>query len=163
MAKNFVTEKEIKKALKIKSFKDLPVEKYDDLAQLLVNTRKDVAISIIDQLPEYFTYAKEMISKLTEVCQGILTEGKSAHKDTIDAYMVILNKLREELETKRLSRRKKKKITEQMMVVAEKIAKEGEEHRKFVLDVFKTFGAIGVTLGAMAVAAITLAKNTIKK
>ena len=81
MAKQLTTEKEIKKALKVKSFSELPLDKYDDLAQLLVNTKKDVAIGIINQLPEYMTYAKEMLSKLTEVCQGVLSEGKSAHND----------------------------------------------------------------------------------
>jgi len=163
MAKQLTTEKEIKKALKVKSFSELPLDKYDDLAQLLVNTKKDVAIGIINQLPEYMTYAKEMLSKLTEVCQGVLSEGKSAHNDTINAYMVILNNLSKELETKKLTKRRKKKITEQMMLVAEKIAKEGEEHRNFVLNVFKTFGQIGVAVGTLALAVVVIAKETIKK
>ena len=84
MAKQLTTEKEIKKALKVKSFSELPLDKYDDLAQLLVNTKKDVAIGIINQLPEYMTYAKEMLSKLerTEPIRNILRRD-SRNNETI--------------------------------------------------------------------------------
>lgn len=143
MKKKLTTEKEIKKALKIKSFDELPLDQYDDLAQLLVNTKKDVAIGIVNQLSEYMPYAKEMLSKLTEVCHHILNEGKSAHDDTIKAYMQILEKLEEELEQKKLTKRRKKKITEQMMQIAEKIAQEGDAHRKFLQDTFKIFATVG--------------------
>ena len=163
MEKNITKEKTIKRALKVKSFKNLPVEKYDDLAKLLVNTRKDIAISIINQLPEYTTYAKEMLAQLTAICQSTINAGNTAHNDTIQAYNLVLNALNNELQTKRLTKRRKKKITTKMLDIADKIAQEGTEHKKFVLQALKTFGQIGIAIGALAVAVVAIAKDQIKK
>ncbi|MBQ7924351.1 MAG: hypothetical protein IJ329_03490 [Clostridia bacterium] len=159
----FVSEKAIKKKLQVKSFEDLPLDKYDDLAELLVKTKKDVAIGIINQLPEYTVYAKEMLGKLTSLCQTALDEGKNVHDNVVQGYMIVLNGLKNELETKRLSSRKKKKITMQMMEVAEKIAKEGTEHRNFVLNTLKAFGLIGTAIATVAVSVAVITKNTLTK
>lgn len=163
MSKKFTDEKTIKKALKVKDFKDLPKEKYDDLAELLVTTRKDIAIGIINQLPEYISYAKEMLTRLTSICQTALNDGKAVHNDTLQAYLLILNDLSDELQSKRLTKRRRKKITTQMMEVAEKIAQEGTEHRNFILGTLKAFGQIGLAIGSLAVATVIIVKDKITK
>lgn len=163
MSKEFATEKEVKNALNIRSFKHLPVEKHEDLAKLLLNTRKDVAVGIINQLPQYATYMSGTLSQLTNVCQTILSEGKKSHQDTIRGYMLILENLEIELHKKHLTARRKTKITNQMLEIADKIAKEGEKHKTFVLSCFKTIGSFGVVLGSLALTVFAIAKTTIKK
>ena len=163
MAKQLMSEKQIKKALKIKDWKNLPLDMYDDLAQLLVTTKKDVALGIINQLPDYMSYAKEMIIQLTGVCEKVMASGDKAHQNTVAGYMTILNGLQHELDTKRMTGWRRRKITKQMMEIAEKIAEEGKEHKKFVLDVFKTFGQIGLAIGTLALTTVLVVKDVIKK
>ena len=160
MAKQ-LTEKQMKKALKVKDWKSLPLDKYDDLAQLLVNSKKDVAMGIINQLPDYVSYAKEMLIQLTGVCEKVMSSADDAYKTTIAGYMVILEGLQKEVETKRLSWWRRKKITNKMMESAEKIAEESREHKKYVLEVFKTFGQIGMAIGSLALAAVVVVKGVI--
>ena len=163
MAQKQLTEKQIKKALKVKDWKSLPLDKYDDLAQLLVNSKKEVAMGIVNQLPDYITYAREMLVQLTGVCEKVMNSGELAHQNTVAGYMTILNSLQHELETKRMTVWRRKRITKKMLEIAEKIAEEGKEHKKFVLDVFKTFGQIGMAIGTLAIAAVVVVKEIVKK
>ena len=114
MAQKQLTEKQIKKALKVKEWKSLPLDKYDDLAQLLVNSKKEVAMGIVHQLPDYMTYAREMLVQLTGVCEKVMTAGDVAHQNTVASYMTILNGLQHELDTKRMTSWRRKRITKQM-------------------------------------------------
>lgn len=159
MQKQYTNEKSIKKALHIKSFEELPLDKYDDLAKLLTTTKKEVAISIINQLPEYMTYAKNMVGELSSICQNILEQGKEAHNNTINSYMRILENLEKELQSKRLSKRRKDKITSKMLEVAEKIAQEGTEHRLHILEMFKVAGGVFVAMGTLVLSAFAIIKK----
>lgn len=163
MAQKQLTEKQIKKALKVKDWKSLPLDKYDDLAQLLVNSKKEVALGIVNQLPDYMTYAREMLVQLTGVCEKVMASADAAHQNTINSYLLVLNTLKEELETKKLFWWRRRKITNQMMEIAEKIAEADKEHKKYILDVFKTFGQIGAAIGTLALTVVLVAKDIVKK
>ena len=90
-----------------------------------------------------------------------MSSADAAYKTIIAGYMTILQGLQKEVETKRLSWWRRKKITNKMMEIAEKIAEEGREHKKYVLEVFKTFGQIGMAIGSLALAAVVVVKGVI--
>ena len=162
MAKK-LSEKQIKRMLKIKEWSELPKDKEDDLARLLTQSKRDVAIGIVNQLPDYVSCAKEMITHLTSVCEKSLTSGDKAHQNAIDGYMRVLSSLEDELNNKRLTWRRRKHITNKMFEISEKMSKESEDHRKFVLDFTKTVGTFGVILTSVIALPLIIAKTVIKK
>lgn len=163
MDNKLLTEKDIKKAMNVKSFKKLPAERHEELAKLLVNAKKDVSVGIISQLPQFVDYGKAMISKLSDVCTTILSNNKKSHDDTIAAYISTLDSLKKELDSKWLTFRKRRKITEEMTAIADKIAARDDEFRKSNMDFFKSFGQIGLVLLSTVITVTTVATKMFKK
>ena len=112
MSKKIVSEAEVKKALAINNFREVSKEKLVDFISLIPNMDKDVAVSVINQFPTYADYAKNMVSTLKDMCDGILAENNSSQMEVISAYRKILDELSELLKKDDLSPEERSDITE---------------------------------------------------
>lgn len=158
MKKKMMLEEDVKKALNITDFRALSKEKIIEFISIIPKVDKEVAISIINQFPNYADMAKDMVGGMINLCDNALQEAKVGRKDVIASYRIVLERLNEELNKGDLSIDDRKRITDDMLVVAEKIDAVNDKHLEFLKDILKNAGGtiagvvvVGVAiLGAVA-------------
>ncbi len=153
MNKNFMSEDEVKKALNISDFRSLSKEKIMEFVSIIPKIDKEVAMSIINQFPNYVDMAKNMVGGMIHLCDEVLQDAKIGRKDVIESYRMVLETLKEQLNDEKLTVEEKNKITNDMIAVAEKIDAVNDKHQIFVKDILKKVGnvALGVVILGVAI------------
>jgi len=162
MKKKMMLEEDVKKALNITDFRSLSKEKIMEFVSIIPKVDKEVAISIINQFPNYADMAKDMVGGMINLCDNALQDAKVGRKDVIESYRVVLETLKEELNKGDLSIDDRKRITDDMLVVAEKIDAVNDKHLEFLKDTLKKVGgtiAGVVVVGVAILGAIDSNKN----
>ena len=154
MSKYMVTEEQVKNALKIKSFRNLSKDKVMEFISLIPNMDKDVAISIINQFPNFADFGISAIAQMNLTCDKILKSNDESRKDVVKAYQTILDGLSKKLQKDDLSENDRKAITQDMIAVADKVAELDEKNKKFLKKIFATTASI--VGGALIVGAAIL-------
>ena len=149
MKKKMMLEDDVKKALNITDFRSLSKEKIMEFVSIIPKVDKEVAISIINQFPNYADMAKDMVGGMINLCDNALQDAKVGRKDVIESYRVVLETLKEELNKGDLSIDDRKRITDDMLVVAEKIDAVNDKHLEFLKDTLKKVG--GTIAGVVVV------------
>lgn len=153
----FITEKAVKEALQIDSFRNLSKDKIMQFASMIPDIDKDVAISIINQFPSYSEYAISMIEQFRNTCDSIIDANKDSNVEVISAYKKVLDYLAEDLKKENLTFDERQKITEQMIVIADKISEKDTENKQFLAGIIKTNAStVG---GALLLGAVILGVN----
>ena len=162
MKKKMMLEEDVKKALNITDFRALSKEKIIEFISIIPKVDKEVAISIINQFPNYADMAKDMVGGMINLCDNALQEAKVGRKDVIASYRIVLERLNEELNKGDLSIDDRKRITDDMLVVAEKIDAVNDKHLEFLKDTLKNVGgtiAGVVVVGVAILGAVASNKN----
>lgn len=147
MKKNYMSEDEVKKALNISDFRSLSKEKIMEFVSIIPKVDKEVAMSIINQFPNYVDMAKNMVGGMMHLCDEALQDAKIGRKDVIESYRMVLETLKEQLNDEKLTVEERNKITDDMIAVAEKIDTVNDKHQIFVKDILTKVGS--VTLGVV--------------
>lgn len=145
----FRSEEAVKKALKIKTFRNLTKDKIMQFASMIPYMDKEVAMAIIDQFPEFVGFAEVAIETYRMCCQNILEQNANSSAAVITGYQTILDGLSKRLQMESITEQERKSITEDMMACAKEIAIQDEKNKKFLLEMT---GKIG--LGVLALAGI---------
>ena len=153
-SKKLMSEEDVKKALNVKDFRSLSKDKIMDFVSIIPNIDKEIAISIINQFPNYAKLSKDMVGGMIGVCNKSLESSESGNKEVIETYKGILETLKEELNNGDLSTEDKKEINEKMIMIAEKIDFANDKHNKFIKDILNTVG--GTIVGVILVGATIL-------
>lgn len=150
LPKRYVSEEAVKHALKIDSFRNLSKDKIMQFASMIPYMDKEVAIAIINQFPEYVSFGKAAIEQYTKMCSDILGNNRESQMAVVKSYQTILDALSKNMEKENLTEMERKAITEDMIVVADKIAEADLNNKKF-LDRMgtKIMLAFAVALGAV--------------
>ena len=153
MKKNYMSEEEVKQALNITDFRSLSKEKIMEFVSIIPKVDKEVAMSIINQFPNYSDMAKEMVRGMLNLCNNALQDASVGRKDVIESYKIVLETLRGELEDGKLTPEERKRITDDMISVAEKIDNVNDKHHIFVKDIITKVGGTvaGVLLVGVAI------------
>lgn len=152
-----VSEEQVKKALKIDSFRNLSKDKIMEFVSLIPQMDREVAISIINQFPEFAASANQMIAQLNVLCDRAMNSNDKSQLLSIQAYKQILDELSKMLEDGNLTFDEKEKITEQMIAVADKISMKDTENKKWLGNVLKVGG--GIILFVIGIGAAILGVN----
>lgn len=157
MSQYLVSEDQVKKALGIDSFRNLSKTKVMEFASMISQMDKDVAIAIINQFPAYAESSLNMIEQYNVMCDKVLQSNDSSHKDAVMAYKAILADLSLLLKQDSITPEQQEKITDKMILVADKIAELHEDNRKFLEGIIKC----GASLlgGALLLGAVILGVN----
>ena len=67
-SKKLMSEEDVKKALNVKDFRSLSKDKIMDFVSIIPNIDKEIAISIINQFPNYAKLSKDMVGGMIGVC-----------------------------------------------------------------------------------------------
>lgn len=157
MAKYMVTENEVKKALSIDSFRNISKDKIIEFVSAIPNMDKDVAIKIIEQFPAYIESANNMLTQLNTMCNNAMKENTESQKEAIEAYKKILDDLGELLKKELITAEERLQITEQMIIVADRISAKDTENKNFLNGIIK-YG-VPVVGGALILGAAILGVN----
>ena len=157
MSQYLVSEDQVKKALQIDSFRNLSKDKIMEFASLIPHMDKDVALTIINQFPAYVESSRNMIEQYNIMCDKVLQSNDDSRKDAVMAYKTILDDLSVLLKQDGITPEQQEKITDKMILVADKIAGLHEDNRKFLEGIIK-YGTplIG---GALLLGAVILGVN----
>lgn len=151
MAQHFISEEQVMNELRVDSFQNLSQDKYAEFLSLIPKMDKDIAVAIINQLPEFTESATYIVAQLNELCDNILKSNDSSHKEAINAYKKILDMLGEMLKQDNITFEEKQKIIETMVDVANHISMKDTENKQFLLKILK---GVGIALGVAALAVI---------
>ena len=150
LPKRYVSEKSVKQALGIDSFRSLSKDKIMEFASMIPYMDKDVAIAIINQFPVYVDFGKATIEKYSQICKDILEKNRESQVVAISAYQTILDALAKRLEKENISEIERKSITEDMIIVADKIAEVDRQNKKFLEKMgTKVLWALGIGFAAV--------------
>ena len=124
---------------------------------MIPNMDKDVAISIINQFPAYAESSRNMIEQYNVMCDKILQSNDDSRRDAVMAYKTVLDDLSSLLKQDGVTPELQEKITDKMILVADKIADLHEGNRNFLEGIIK-YGTplIG---GALLLGAVILGVN----
>lgn len=142
----YVSEEAIKRALKIESFRNISKDKIMQFVSMIPYTDKEVAIAIINQFPIYAEFGKIAVSGYMQMCNNILEKNNESQRATIQGYQVILEALSNRMSAENLTGEECKALTEDMIIVADKIAKADLENKKFLekMGTKLLWGVLGV-------------------
>ena len=157
MSQYLVSEEQVKKALQIDSFRNLSKDKIVEFASLIPHMDKDVAIAIINQFPAYVESSRNMIEQYNAMCDKVLQSNDDSRKDAVMAYKTILDDLSILLKQDGITPEQQEKITDKMILVADKIADLHEDNRNF-LEVIIKYGTPFIG-GALLLGAVILGVN----
>lgn len=160
MNKRYLTENDVKRALRIDSFRNLSKDKVMEFASMIPDMDKDVAIAIINQFPSFADFGKTAISKYMETCDSLLKNNEECQASAIYSYQSILDTLSNRMETACNTEEERKAITEDMITVADKLAELDQKNKQFLKDMAnKAFG--GLFLITCIIGAVLGVKSTI--
>lgn len=152
-----VDEDEVKKALAIDSFRNMSKDKIMEFVSAIPNMDKDIAIKIIDQFPAYTESANNMLAQLNTMCSNAMKENGESQKEAIEAYKKILDDLGELLKKDTITAEERLQITEQMIIVADRISAKDTENKDFLNGIIK-YG-VPIIGGALVLGAAILGVN----
>jgi len=154
---NLVSVAEVEKALNTESVRNLSKDKINEFVSLIPNMDKDVAIKIIEQFPEYASSATNMISQLNTMCDNALRSNNESQKEVVEAYKKILDDLGELLKKEYITPEERARITNNMVMIADKVSAKDTENKAFLISVIKN--AAPYIGGALILAAAIFGAN----
>ena len=155
MAKKYlVSEEQVKKALNIKSFRNMSKKKIMQFVSLIPQMDREVAVAIINQFPNYADYAINIVEQLNEMCDNILQSNNTSQKDVIEIYKTVLESINDQLKQENLTPELRLKLNDKMIEIADKVAAKDTENKKWLSGIFTK----GVTIlgGALVLGAAIL-------
>lgn len=160
VTKRYVTEDDVKRALKIDSFRNLSKDKVMEFASMIPYMDKEVAIAIISQFPSYAEFGKAAISRYMETCDKLIESNKESQASAIHGYQTILDSLSRRMDTACDTEEDRRAITEDMITVADKLAELDRDNKKFLKDMANKVGG-AVILSVCVIGAALGIKSTI--
>ncbi len=149
IAKRYVSEEMVKRALKIDSFRNLSKDKVMQFASMIPYMDKEVAIAVINQFPTFVEFGKTIIASYMQTCNDILQKSEKSQDAVIQGYQTILDALSKRMDVESITESERIAITHDMIEVADKIAEADLQYKKFLE---RLWGKVGVAL--LGVAAI---------
>ena len=131
MGKTIVTEEEAKKLLKVDDWRAISKEKIMDFISFIPKIDKDLAISIINQFPNYVSFGTNIINSLIMLCDNTNKDLLEGQKQCLEAYKLVLESLKKQLDNP-LSPEERDKINEQMIEIANAISEKDSEKNKII-------------------------------
>ena len=129
-----LTEKKVLKKLGITDFRHITKDKVIEIATMLPQMDPEVAKKVLEQLPDYANNIKDIVTIFKDEIGNILASNDKSAENVYAAYMLILEKLSEELKQPELSFDEKDRINERLIQVSDKMREFDHDNKQFLLD-----------------------------
>ena len=145
----YFSEEEVKRALRIDSFRNLSKKKIMKFASMIPYMDKEVAKSIINQFPVFADFGRIAIADYMKICDNILEKNSDSMLFVIQGYQTILTSLSKRMEVEEVSEDERQSITDDMIKVADRIKEADLENKRFLERNFEKAGLF--LLGMVAI------------
>lgn len=156
-------EEDVKKALHIDAFEDMPLKKIGAFLKILPQMDKELAAKCMEQFPEFKSYAEATLTYLRGIFEKVIESSSDLDRKAIDSYQSILDDLSWQLKQPNLSLRQQRNIIKQQVDIADKIAKMAERHKKFLWKVLVVAVESALVVGGVVVYVATGGKLPFKR
>lgn len=159
MGKVYKSEEEVKKELKIVDYNEITKEQVNNFIEMIPNIDKDVAMSMINQFPNYTKFATDTINTFSLLCNNAMKTADERGKASIAAYQKIIDTIAKHLEDGELSKEEREQDIEQMIDLAQKIENVNDKTNNHIFElikensknVLKVAGLLGVAVIGIAI------------
>ena len=160
MSKKIQTEEDAKALLKIDDWRSLSKDKVMDFISLVPNMSKEVALSAIEQFPNYVSMSKDIVDGLITLCDNGMNEITKGTDKCLEAYRLVLESLRKQLDEP-ISEENKKKINEQMIDIVNQMSSKDSEKNELIKTIINNGQKllVGIVLVGGAVLGINYYNN----
>lgn len=140
------------KALDIDSWRNLSKDKMIRFAAMMPDTDREVALKVIEQFPEFRTFALEALDVMQRQHESSLAHNKHSQDHVHRAYQEIREVLKRELDRESLGADERRYIYDLLMETANReFAKDSENKRLLDSMLGKVVvGGVAAILGAVA-------------
>lgn len=163
MKKNLLNEKQVLKRLDISDFSQMTEDKAPLFASILPDMDPEIAKKALEQFPDFSKMATNLVSEYSSVVKKAMEEGTASTKVYYDSCAKVLDSLQKELDKKFLLPKRREKIIDKMIEVANMIDRKDSEHKNFILKLVSGVGAVGITVAGLAAYIVTSGKVKIGK
>lgn len=147
----FENEDQVLKELDMESWRNLSKDKMIKFAAMMPNMDKEIALKIIQQLPEFTKFALEALNAMEKEHANTLSNNKDSQENVHKAYHDIRDILKGELNHENISTEEKKYILELIMETGKIEAEKDSENKQFLRGLFQS-ATVGV--GAILLSAV---------
>ena len=130
--KRIETVEQAAKALSVKDISELNSEHSAEFISLLPRMDRDVVREIVKLCPDLIQITREEVNAFMNLCSEAIKQGGKNNDAVIEAYKAIIVECQKILDSKRLSHRKKERILNMMLDVADKMHEADMEHKKWL-------------------------------
>ncbi|GIF13919.1 hypothetical protein [Actinoplanes teichomyceticus] len=148
----YKNEAEVKKALGIDTWRSLSKDKVFQFAAMMPDMDREVALKIIEQLPEYTKFLTASLEILEREHESTLTSNSHSQDHVHRAYREIREVLKGKLGQEDIGWEETRYLIEQMMETARQESAKDTENKQFLDGIFKK-----AAIGAGAAAAMAIA------
>ena len=145
------TEAQVKEALGIHTWRNLSKDKVFQFAAMMPDMDREVALKIIEQLPEYTKFLTASLEIVAKEHESTLNSNSHSQDQVHGAYRDIREALKRKLDQGDLTWEETKYLIEQMMETARQESVKDTENKRFLEAIFKK-----AALGAGAAAAMAI-------
>lgn len=161
MGKELLSADAVLERIGATSFRNISKDQLITFVSAIPEMDKEIAIKCIEQFPAFKEYAASIVSQLQALCMNAISDNKASRQDAVNAYMLILEGLREKLSASEMSASETHQLTQDMVEIADKIALLDAENKRFLEQLMK-IGSIAASL-AIAAAGAILGLKVVKK
>ena len=154
MSTKYKNEEQVKKALKISSFRELSKDKVIEFVSMIPDMDKDVALAIIGQFGNFKEMSISMVQSFKEMSNKAMDSNDKSQMKVAEAYNKIIDQLGVMLQKDELTFEEKQWCINKEVEIADKLAAKDTENKQFLGNVLKAAGGtfalvLGVTLIAL--------------
>ena len=147
------SEEKVLNALDIKSWENLPQEKFVQFSSMLPEMDNSVAIKILEKAPEIMKHSIEALNILEKEYANTTENNRLSQSEVHKAYQEAREIFKSELKSTSLDSEKRERLYGLVMETADKESEKDSENKKFLADLFK--GAVIVT-GVVAISLVLI-------
>ncbi len=137
----YTNEDDIKKALGIDTWRNLSRDNVTRFAAMLPDVDKEVALKIVEQLPEFTSFALEAINVMQKAHESAHADNKQSMAQVHEAFREIREILRGQLEVEDLPWEQRKYILDLLMDTGKLEYAKDTENKQFVREMYSIMGA----------------------
>ena len=133
----YKSEAEIKKALRIDSWRNLSKDKMIRFAAMMPNMDTEVALKIVEQFPVFKDFARDVVDAMKEAHESTLSANKQSQDHFHRACQEIREILKGELSKDNLSWEEEKFLIEKIQETARMEFQKDSENKQFLDGMLK--------------------------
>ncbi len=155
----YKSEEEVKRELGIDDWRHMTRDKVLQFASSLHKMDPEVAKKVLEQFPNFASYANDMVKYYKEVIEKVLENNTKQSETYYEVCNSIITSLQKELDREELTFSQREAIIDRMVDLAGKMQIENKENRAFWIKMLGGLGSLIVLLVGVVAAVLGVFSN----